>query len=94
MQAGNDAYTKILSDPFDGTIMPIAYIPDWTKIQIQDKSQRFENIPISEYLPIPLYDALSLRDTSSQTKASTILHYTYTTPYMGNYRLDYKEHVG
>lgn len=94
MEAGVDSYAKIVSDPFDGTTFPIAYIPDWTKSANQDKSKRFEDISISEYLPIPLYDALSLRDTQSMNKASTILHYTYITPYMGNYRLDYQENAG
>ena len=94
MDAKNDSYTSIVSDPFDGTSIPIAYIPDWTKIANQDKSRKFEDIAISEYIPIPLYDALSLVDTKSTTQASTILHYTYITPYMGNYKLDYKENVG
>ena len=93
MNAENTAYSNILSDPFDGTTMPIAYIPDWTKTENQDKSKRFEDIAISEYLPIPLYDALSLGDTTLNSKSSTILHYTYITPYMGNYLHDYKEYV-
>lgn len=74
--------------------MPIAYIPDWSKTQNQDKSKRFEDISISEYIPIPQYDALALLDTNISTKASTILHYTYITPYMGSYRLNYKENDG
>ena len=82
MNAGNDSYTKIQSDPFDGTVMPIAYIPDWTKSENQDKSKRFEDINISEYIPIPQYDPIALLDTKNSTKASTILHYTYFTPYM------------
>jgi Peptidase family M23 len=94
MEAGGDTYSKIISDPFDGTIMPIAYVPDWTKPANQDKSKRFEDISISEYLPIPLYDALSLADSTSSSKAATILRYTYTVLYMGSYTLNYKEHDG
>ncbi len=94
MNAGNDSYTKIQSDPFDGTVMPIAYIPDWTKSENQDKSKRFEDINISEYIPIPQYDPIALLDTKNSTKASTILHYTYFTPYMWSYRLNYKEFDG
>ncbi len=93
MNAENTAYSQIVSDPFDGTTMPIAYIPDWTKTENQDKWRRFEDIAMSEYLPIPLYDALSLGDTTTVSKPSTILHYTYITPYMGNYLHDYKEYV-
>ncbi len=94
MDAGWGAYQNIISDPFDGTTMPIAYIPDWTKSQNQDKTKHFEEISISEYLPIPLYDALSLRDISGTSKASILLHYTYFTTYMGSYRLNYKENDG
>lgn len=92
MSAETDAYIKIQSDPFDWTVMPISYIPDWSKVENQDKTKRFEDISISDYLPIPLYDALSLgSDIQNSTKSSLILHYTYITPYMGSYRLNYKE---
>ncbi|GAB0174802.1 MAG: hypothetical protein HHAS10_06810 [Candidatus Altimarinota bacterium] len=94
MNAGNEPYSNIVSPPFDGTIMPILYVPDWTKTENQDKSKRFEDISISEYIPIPQYDALALLDSNSASKSSTILRYTYFTPYMGSYNLDYKEHVG
>lgn len=94
MNAGTDAYTKIQSDEFDGTSMPISYIPDWTKPANQDKSKRFEDIAISEYIPLPLYDARSLEDTTSQSKNSMIIHFTYTVPYMGSYRFNYKENDG
>jgi hypothetical protein len=83
MNAGTDSYTHIRSAPFDGTVMPITYIPDWTKSVNQDKTKRFEDIAIADYLPIPTYDATTLmKDMSNTTKMSTILHYTYTVPYM------------
>lgn len=94
MNAWWDMYTKISSDPFDGTVIPIAYIPDWTKIENQDKSKRFEDISISDYLPIPSYDPIALTNTDNSSKASNILHYTYITPYMGSYKLNYKEYDG
>lgn len=93
MDAESSSYSNIKSDPFDGSIMPIAYIPDWTKTINQDKSKRFEDINISEYIPTPSYDAFALRDIKNPSKSSTILHYTYITPYMGNYKLDYEEYV-
>jgi hypothetical protein len=93
MNAGDDAYSKVFSMPFDGTIMPIAYIPDWTKSVNQDKSKRFEDIEIKEYLPMPLYDPLALLDAKSPSKATTLLRYTYITTYMGNYKLDYTEYA-
>ena len=95
MSAGADSYMQVRSAPFDGTVMPIAYIPDWTKVANQDKTKRFEDIQISDYLSLPTYDPTSLqRDMNNTTKMSVILHYTYTTPYMGSYRFNYKEHDG
>lgn len=83
MNAGVDNYKHVRGLPFDGTVMPITYIPDWTKTANQDKTKRFEDIDIKDYLPIPTYDSKALsRDVSNTTKASTILHYTYTVPYM------------
>lgn len=94
MDAGSDTYAHIHAEPFDGTVMPISYIPDWTKTAYQNKTTRFEDIPISDYVPTPLYDPLSLIDIKSTTKTSQIIHYTYITPYMGSYRLNYKENDG
>ncbi len=73
---------KIIPTPFDGTVMPIAYIPDWTKVANQDKIKKFEDISISEFLPIPLYDPIALLDSSNPSKSTTIIRYTYFTPYM------------
>jgi Peptidase family M23 len=95
MSAGADSYMQIRSAPFDGTVMPIAYIPDWTKTANQDKTKRFEDIQIADYLSLPTYDPTTLQsDMSNTTKMSVILHYTYTTPYMGSYRFNYKENDG
>ena len=95
MSAGADSYTQIRSAPFDGTVMPITYIPDWTKPANQDKSTRFEDISISDYITLPSYDpTVLLKDMNNTTKMSTILHYTYTTQYMWSYRFNYKENDG
>jgi hypothetical protein len=74
--------------------MPITYIPDWSKTINQDKTKRFEDIAIADYIPVPSYNPQSLLDINSISKSSLILHYTYITPYMGSYRLNYKEYDG
>jgi murein DD-endopeptidase MepM/ murein hydrolase activator NlpD len=74
--------------------MPILYIPDWSKSEYQNKTILFSEIPISAYIPLPRYDITSLSDTTNTSKSSLIQHYTYVTPYMGSYRLNYKEHDG
>ena len=82
ISAGNSLYIDIKSDPFDGTIMPILYIPDWTKSEYQNKTTKFSDIPISDFIPIPEYNPIELIDTTNNTKKSIITHYTYITPYM------------
>jgi Peptidase family M23 len=94
MDALGESSMKIQSVPFDGTTFPIVYIPDWTKSENQDKAKRFEDIRISEFVPTPAYDPLALLDEKNPSKATTILRYTYTALYMGNYKLDYKENAG
>ena len=91
MSAWYTSYFSIQADPFDGTIMPILYIPDWSKSQYQNKSVLFADIPISDYVPVPEYDTNRLLDTWNTSKNSLLLHYTYITPYMGSYRLNYRE---
>ncbi len=94
MNAWANTYLSIKSDPFDGTIMPILYIPDWSKAQYQNKTTRFADIPISDYIPLPAYDTKALSDLGNTSKNSLILHYTYITTYMGSYRMNYKENDG
>ncbi len=94
MDATLSTYSTTRADVFDGTVMPISYIPDWSQVEYQNKSIKFENIPIKDYLAIPAYDSIFLADTSNTSKASLIAHYTYITPYMGSYRLNYKENDG
>ncbi|MBC7504027.1 M23 family metallopeptidase [Candidatus Gracilibacteria bacterium] len=74
--------------------MPILYIPDWSKAQYQNKTIQFFDIPISDYVPLPFYDPVSLLDIKNQSKQSLINHYTYITTYMGSYRLNYREYDG
>jgi murein DD-endopeptidase MepM/ murein hydrolase activator NlpD len=94
MNAGGIPYTNIQSDPFDGMTMPIRYIPDWSKSQYQNKTTRFDEIPVSDYLPLPAYDPVRLADTTDLSRTSLIMHYTYITEYMGSYRLNYREYDG
>ena len=94
MNAWSEVYGQIISDTFDGTVLPIAYIPNWTKVENQDKTKRFEDIGISDYIPIPMYDPLMLLDAKNISNMALIERYTYITPYMGSYRLNYKEYDG
>jgi murein DD-endopeptidase MepM/ murein hydrolase activator NlpD len=94
MNAGWIPYGDVHADPFDGMMMPIRYIPDWSKTQYQNKTTRFDEIPVSDYLPLPAYDPIRLADVTDPSKSSLIMHYTYITGYMGSYRLNYREYDG
>lgn len=93
MDAKEDPYTHIISDPFDGTSMPIASIPDWTQLKYQDKSLQFHDIPKSALIPLPIYNAGQLLQPSIE-RSNIIAKFTYTVPYMGSYLLNYKEYDG
>lgn len=89
MNAATGSYANIKSDPFDGTSLPITYIPDWTQPSLRDKSLDFRNIPTSKLIPIPRYDISAL-----QNQNNLVARFTYTVPYMGSYSLNYKENDG
>lgn len=89
-------YSNITSDPFDGTIYPIAYVPNWLKSANTNKSLEFASstLDINQFVEIPKYDLLVLQDTSAANKQALLARYTYPVVYMGNYKLDYEEYAG
>lgn len=87
MRALEKNYNTIISDPFNGTSLPITQIPNWLHSANQNKSTPFSAIPVNEFIPMPLYDITALQNANN-----TILRYTYTVPYMGSYELNYKEY--
>lgn len=94
MSASWDPYTTIKSDQFDGTVMPIAFIPNWLNPENQDKSKHYTDIPIREFIPLPKYDRDQLMDQSWTQNDTIIARYTYIGVYMGSYRLNYQENDG
>lgn len=93
MKAQENPYQHIVSDPFDGTVMPIEHIPNWSKEAYRDKSILFSNIPKNDLLPLPLYNT-SLLKKDITTSELLRLKFTYTVLYMGSYKLNYTEYDG
>jgi len=87
-------YNNIASDPFDGTISPIAYIPDWSKSENINKGRLFDSFDVSDFIAIPEYDIELLSDSLQKTAAASILRYTYPVVYMGSYRGNHTEYDG
>lgn len=89
-------YSNIKSDPFDWTVKPITYIPNWLKTKNTNKSLNFqdESLTIDEFIELPDYNLSSLSDSSWKNKEAIIARYTFPVVYMWNYKLDYEEFAG
>ncbi len=77
MGAAGKVYTNIKADAFNGTVMPISYIPNWKKSALQNKSLDFRDIPTSDFIPIPQYNPARLANPNN-----IIERFTYTVTYM------------
>jgi murein DD-endopeptidase MepM/ murein hydrolase activator NlpD len=87
-------YNNVTSDPFDGTVSPIAYIPDWSKSENTNKARLFESFSVADFVEIPEYDSELLSDNLQQTANVILSRYTYPVVYMGSYRGNYIEYDG
>lgn len=87
-------YSNIKSDPFDGTIYPISYVPNWLNVKNTYKTLKYDEIPVSEFINIPRYDVNVLSNTDTKDKNALLTRFTYITPYMGSYRMNYEEYDG
>jgi murein DD-endopeptidase MepM/ murein hydrolase activator NlpD len=87
-------YQNIKSDKFDGTAMPISFVPNWLDSTYLNKSLRFESIATDAFVEIPRYDADVLRDADPKNRLAVLERSTYITPYMGSYRMNFEEYDG
>lgn len=87
-------FQNIKSEPFDGTVAPIAFVPNWLDASNLNKSLRFENISTDSFVDLPNYDADLLRVDDSKNRIATLQRSTYITPYMGSYRMNFEEYDG
>lgn len=87
-------YNNIASDPFDGAVSPITYVPNWAKAENTNKSRLFESFNVTDFIEIPEYNADLLADSLQKNTAAFVLRYTYPVVYMGSYRGNYTEYDG
>ena len=72
----------------------MTYIPNWiTLTSPTSKTLQYNDIALSDFMPIQKYDPTLLLDSGSDTSAINE-RYTYITPYMGSYRENFKEYDG
>ena len=87
-------YPNAVPAKFDGTISPIAYIPNWLVVGNMNKSLRYEAVALSDFTPLPTYDSEILETEDTTDKVALLARATFITPYMGSYRMNFKEYDG
>lgn len=89
-------YSNIESDSFNGTSLPITFIPNWLNPKNTNKSMEFssDSLGIDEFIELPKYDTNLLLDDSWKNNEALLARYTYPVVYAWNYKLDYKEYEG
>ncbi len=87
--------------PFDGTVYPVAKVPDWVHLDAAKWKDLYINLSESELVSSPYYDPNQLSvSTDSLTWGNPVddairnAKITYSTPYLGNYKLDGMENGG
>lgn len=90
-----------LAPPFNGLVMPVQKAPIWTSLTTDQYHADFNSIPADKIQTIPVYDANTLKTPVEQLGWKTAsdlairnAKITYSTPYMGNYKLDGVEGAG
>lgn len=87
-------YPNVKAPPFNGTVSPIAYVPNWLIAGNMDKALRYENIAPSDFIGLPVYDPATLEIEDATDKIARMARATFITPYMGSYRMNFKEYDG
>lgn len=86
---------------YDGLVMPVQRSPIWTSLTSDQYKADYNVIPPEKMQTIPVYDANVLKTPVEQLGWKTAsdlavrnAKITYSTPYMGNYKLDGVENGG
>ncbi len=89
--------------PFNGTVMPVAKVPNWTHWLNgkTDMSVHYDQIPENMLIDLPAYDLGKLQFPDSKLvwgdESQTLIRntkITYPVVYMGNYKFDHTENAG
>lgn len=87
--------TSYNAEPFDGTVMPIQNVPDWSNLSSAEYDYSYSQLSSSKLITIPEYrnDYLTV-DTStlgwsSSDEVIRNTQITYPVPYAGNYELNH-----
>ncbi len=87
-------YANVSHEPFDGTVHPIALVPDWLSADNTNKTKQYTDFALSDFLPIPRYDIDRLQNGDRSDSDIVRERYTYPVVYMGSYRGNSIEYDG
>lgn len=94
-------YSWVSSDPFDGSVYPIEYIPNPIELSYEQRKQKFEEIDSKYFIKTPIYnpsifwkDLETLSVWTPDYKNAITQKVLYTVPYLSTYNFDYKEYSG
>ncbi len=89
------------SAAFDGTTAPIKRAPSWVDLSTTEWKASYDQIPLNKFIDLPDYipsqltvPFSSLDFSKASDKAIRNAQVTFSTPYMGNYKLDGQEYAG
>lgn len=87
--------------PYDGTSLPVLTAPKWTSLKSDEYKKDYASMPQDKMGPLPVYNADELKTPTEQLGWKTDKDLairnekiTFSTPYMGNYKLDGVENGG
>ena len=90
-----------LPQPFNGTVLPIAKVPDWSNWTGDHYTIHYNEIPENELIDIPAYNVSLMQFPDNQLEWGNPNHdiirntkITYPVVYMGNYEYDHQEQAG
>jgi hypothetical protein len=80
-----------VSNPFDGTIYPVEYAPNYLTWKGSVKTDRYETIDSKDLVPVPDYFLALENGDSDEIKNAKLI---YPVVYLGNYKNDHREDAG
>jgi len=104
LSVNQDGRADVLSSSkpaaFDGLVAPVLKSPDWVALTAPEFRAAYDQIPAEKLMAFPIYNADNLKiptttlSWSGQDKQIRNEKITFSTPYMGNYKLDGVENAG
>ncbi|MBN1258960.1 S-layer homology domain-containing protein [Candidatus Peregrinibacteria bacterium] len=90
-----------MPQPFNGTVLPVSKVPNWSKWQGNNTTTKYSEISASDLIDLPAYNLTKMQFPNDQLIWGNAEHdvirnmkITYSVVYMGNYELDHQENSG